>query len=362
MGTYPKTRFLTNDEITRKKWSKELFRVVLPEVEYNYLVGTGADAVIQMRTELGKGEGDVVKFDIRLPLSQEGIVGYSTVEGNEERMAFRQFDMTIEELNLAVDTGGRMEQQRMPYNLVSEGKDALKERWGEILSSCAVNCLVGNSSFTVNGQTFAQACTEPTVGKFVAVNQEYGTAVATAEAALTSADIIDLTFLDRMKQLAEVPYSDSDFRLRAPMVRGGKKYWWVIMHNYAFDMLRKNTNIGQWGDLARSAQKLQVPMAEIEYNGMLITKSERIPLMRATGNGGIYRCVLLGAQAATWAWGGAGESKGTVMNFVPYTKDAKRFLMLRGGGIFGFKKVYFDRSGNRDYGVITGSGYAEKIQ
>ena len=54
----PKTQFTTNDSLTRKKWARDLFRYILPAVEYNYLVGTGNDSVVQMRTELAKGEGD----------------------------------------------------------------------------------------------------------------------------------------------------------------------------------------------------------------------------------------------------------------------------------------------------------------
>ena len=131
--------------------------------------------------------------------------------------------------------------------------------------------------------------------------------------------------------------------------------------------MRKNTNVAQWGDLVRAAGKLAEPNVEIEYNGMMIIKSERMPKMVDLGNNeGIFRTVLLGAQAATWAWGGAGESKSTVMAFVPYTRDADRFAMVRGGGIFGCKKVGFslEKGGSTyiDYGVYTASTYGAPIK
>ena len=93
--TAPKTVFLTNDNLTRKRWAKDLFKIILPAVEFNYLVGKGTDAIVQSRTELGKGEGDTITFGIRLPLTGEGIVGNATVEGNEEKLSFKDFDMTI---------------------------------------------------------------------------------------------------------------------------------------------------------------------------------------------------------------------------------------------------------------------------
>lgn len=346
------TRILTNDNLTRKRWAKDLFSVVLPNVEFDSLIGTGSDAIIQMRTELGKGEGDQLTFGIRLPLIGEGTVGHDKVEGNEESLRFRDFKMTIEELNHAVDTGGKMEEQRIPYNLMQEGKDGLAEWWPDKLSNYVINVLAGNSGFRIAGKVFADAIEEPDSDHFV-------TPGGAAETALTSSDTMDLLFLDKMKQMAEIgdPYNGI-YKLR-PLIKNGKKYYKVLMHNYVFDQLSRNTNTAQWGDLCRAANKLQEPAVEIEYNGMLVIKTERAPKMVDLGsNSGIFRTMLLGSQAACFGWGGAGESKSSVMSFVPYTRDAERFLMIRGGGIFGCKKTRFD---SKDYGVIVGSTYGAPI-
>jgi len=348
--TAPKTVFLTNDNLTRKRWAKDLFKIILPAVEFNYLVGKGTDAIVQSRTELGKGEGDTITFGIRLPLTGEGIVGNATVEGNEEKLSFKDFSMTIEELNHAVDTGGRMEEQRVPYDLMAEGRNALGDWWSDKLSDYVIATLCGDSTYKIAGSTFAQACVEPDTGHLVLVND-------VAEASMTSADTLDLSFLDRLKQRAEMP-ATSCYKVR-PFNKGGKNYYRVILHNYVFDALRRNTNVGEWGDLLRAANKLQMPQVEIEYNGMMISKSERIRMVQgAASTGGVYRNILLGAQAACWAWGGAGESKSSVMAFVPYERDAKRFVMIRGGGIMGVKKTTFD---SKDYGVITGSSWGAPL-
>jgi N4-gp56 family major capsid protein len=341
--------FLTSDNLTRKRWAKELFHVILPAVEFNDLIGTDTNAIIQMRTELGKGEGDTLTFGIRLPLLQTGIVGADTVEGNEEKLRKRDFKTTIEELNFAVDTGGKMDQQRVPYNLVQEGKDGLQEKWASHLSDYVMATLCGDSSYLVSGKTFAQACEEPDTGHILRVND------AATDAALVATDILDLHMLDRMKQLAKLPTGTNCYKVR-PLIIGGKEYYRVILHDYVYDNLRKQYNVGDWGDLQRNAKTLQVPNVEIEYNGMLVSKSERV--RKSPTNANAYRNVLLGAQAAVFAWGGAGESKSSVMSFVPYTKDAERFLMIRGGGIFGCKKTRFD---SVDFGVIVGSSYATAL-
>jgi len=354
MATTPKTQFQTNDNLTRKKWAKDLFRIILPAVEYSYLVGKGTDSMVQLRTELGKGEGDQITFGIRLPLKGEGIVGRKTVEGNEEKLIFKDFKMTIEELNHAVDTGGKMEEQRIPWDLMKEGRDGLSDWWAAKLSEAIIATLCGDTSYRIAGEVFAQACEDPDAGHWMVMNSTAATAanLATAEAAVTSADVLDLHMLDRMKQRAELPATGC-YKVR-PLVLKGKNYFRVILHNFVFDQLRQNMNVGQWGDLLRNANKLQIPNVEIEYNGMLVTKSERI----RTVTTGVYRNVLLGCQAACWAWGGAGESKSTVMVFVPYEKDAKRYVMIRGGGIWGVKKTRFE---SKDYGIITGTSYGASL-
>lgn len=355
------TRFLTNDALTRKRWAKDLFSVVLPSIEFNGLVGTGSDSIIQIKTELGKGEGDQITFGIRLPLVADGIIGDKKIEGTEESLRFRDFKMTVEEVNKAVDTGGKMDEQRIPYNLLQEGKDGLQEWWQQFLSDYVINVLCGNSSYRHDGEVIGDAITEPDADHFV-------TPGGVAEGNLDSSHIIDLSFLDKMKQMAEIGDPKAGiFKLR-PIIKGGKKYFRVIMHNFVFDSLRQNTNVGQWGDLLRAAGKYGDPQVEIEYNGLLIQKSERNPLMRtidASTKAGIYRTVLLGTQAGCFAWGGAGESKSSVMSFVPYERDAKRFLMVRGGGILGCKKTGFpvSKGGNdyKDYGIITASSFGAPL-
>ena len=187
--------FLTNDPLTRKKWAKDLFPLVLKNIEGNELIGSSADSIIQMRTELAKGEGDQITFGIRLPLTQEGIVGDDTVEGNEEKLRFRNFKMTIEELNLAVDTGGKMDEQRIPYDLMQEGKDGLQYRWSDILSDQIFAHLCGDSTYKIAGKVFAQAPLEPDTNHIIVCND--GTATA-----LDSSHEAGLGFLDRMKQQA----------------------------------------------------------------------------------------------------------------------------------------------------------------
>jgi len=341
----PKTQLLTNDPLTRKRWARDLYKILPQAIEFNELIGSDKTAVVQQSLDLGKGEGDQMTFGIRLPLTGEGVVGDDTLEGNEEKMSFRNFKAGIEELNHAVDTGGKMEEQRIPYDLMMEAKDGLQEWWGNKLSDYMFAVLCGDTSFKINGKTFADAPTAASTNRVLRVND------VADDASMTSADVIDLGFLDRMKQKAELPVGTAKYRIR-PIMIGGKKYYRIILHNYCFDQLRTNMNAGQLGDILRNAQKLNIANVEYEYNGLLISKSERVRKSLTGTN--IYNNLLLGSQAAVCGWGGAGDSKSTAMVFKPYTRDAERYVMVRGGGILGIKKVIFD---DVDYGVMVGAGY-----
>lgn len=362
MSVY-KTKILTNDPLTRKKWAKDLYKVVLPEVEFNSLVGTGDTAIIQMKNDLAKGEGDEVTFGIRLPLIGDAIPGAETVEGNEEALRLRDFKITIAEVNKAVDTGGKMEEQRIPYNLMDEAKSALQDWWSQFLSDFVINYLVGNSSYLVGGVVHAQAPEEPDSKHWMFPNS------LTAESAISDSDIITLSMLSAMKQRATLMNKLGGFKIR-PLSINGKNYYRVLMHNYVFDALKNNMDTGEWADLQRNANKLGVPQVEIEWDGLLIQKTERIPCSRVISTNddgaklGVYRTVLLGCQAATFAWGGAGDSKSSVMSFVPYERDAKRFLMVRGGGILGMAKTRFrgEDGQKRDFGVVTASSYGAPME
>ncbi len=351
----PKTRFLTNNPLTRKKWARDLFPNVLKSIEFNELIGSGSDSIVQMRSELAKGEGDQITFGIRLPLQGEGIVGDNTVEGNEEKMRFRNFKMTVQELNHAVDTGGKMEEQRIPWSLMSEGKAGLQEWWGDKLSDYMFANLCSDTTFRIAGSVFANTILEADANHtLVAGGGTVGSLDVSHEA--------DLSFLDRMSQQARIPVDEeTGYRIR-PIRINGKSYFKVILHEFVFDRLRENMNAGEYGDMLRAAQKLAQPNVDFVYRDMMVCKSERI---RST-TPDEYRNVLLGAQSAVLGWGGAGDSKSTTMAFHPYTRDADRYAMIRGGGILGIKKTRFrtdqqDEATGEDYGSLVAHSFATRL-
>lgn len=354
----------STDPLTRKRWAKDLFKVLQKSFEFNSWIGTGEDSVIQMRTELGKGEGDEITFGILLDLVGAGTVGRDTLVGKAESLKFRDFKMQIEKMRKSVDVGTDIDEQRIPYNLMEKGKVGLNNWWAGWLSDYMFHALAGNSQMfdelpQLGGVAFAQQPVEPDAEHLMVVGGK-------TETTLTAADVVTLKFLDAVKQRAEIPSLEGvGFKIR-PIMIGGKPMFRVVLHNYVFDQLRRNTNVGEWGDMLRTAQKLQDPTVEIVYNNMMISKSERVYSRGAIGTGGrSYRNLFLGAQAGVMGWGGAGDTKSSVMSFHTEKLDHGSKTEVSGGGILGIAKTRFQKNGaapdHGDYGVITFPSYGAPI-
>jgi hypothetical protein len=280
-------------------------------------------------------------------------------------MRFRDFKLDVEKIRKSVDIGVDIDAQRVPFNLMEKGKTGLQNWWAGLLSDYMFHVLCGNSQMfdelpQLGGVNFGLQPVEPDADHLMVVG-------GATESTLTAADTVTLSFLDSVKQRAEIPAkADVGFKIR-PKIIGGKPMYRVILHNYVFDQLRRNTNVGEWGDMLRAAQKLQDPTVEIMYNGMMISKSERIYSRNTigAGNGRAYRNLFLGAQSAVVGWGGAGDTKSSVMSFHVEKLDHGAKTEVSGGGIFGMAKTRFQKNGSApdhgDYGVITFPSYGAPI-
>lgn len=353
----------TSDALTRKRWAKDLFLVVQKAFEFNSWIGTGDNAIIQSQSDLSKGMGDQLTFGILLDLTGAGTIGRDSIVGKAEGMVFRDFKLTVEKMRKSVDIGADIDAQRVPFDFMQKGKNGLQNWWSGFLSDYMFHVLSGNSQMVAEfpqlaNKAFGTVPTEPDADHLMVVGGD-------TEANLTPADTVTLATLDALKQRAEIP-SDANkgFKIR-PVNVGGKSMYRVVLHNYVFDQLRRNTNIGEWGDLLRNAQKLKDPTVEIEYNGMMVSKSERVYSRAAIGVGRSYRNLFLGAQAGVMGWGGAGDTKSSNMSFHTEILDHGAKTEVSGGGILGIAKTRFTKNGggpdHGDYGVITFPSFGKPI-
>jgi len=347
------TSYGVNDALAVKLWSKELAVEALKKTYFKDFIGSGASSLIQLKTETQKGAGDKVTFGLRMQASGAGVQGESVLEGNEESLTTYSDALYIDQLRHAHRTGGRISEQRVPFNLRQECKDSLSDWWAERLDTSFANQIAGNTGQTDTKYTGNQAAIAPSSTRIV-----YPNSARNSEATINSTDVFTLGMIDKAVEVA---------RTASPMVRplriSGSEYYVAFLHDYQVYDLRTNTSTGQWLDIQKAALmgngKEDNPIFKGslgEYNGVILYRWNRIPVApssAAAGAGKVRRAVLCGAQSMMLAFGqDNGPSKFT---WVEKLFDYDNQFGVAAGTIVGMKKTVFN---SVDFGTVLMPTYA----
>lgn len=354
------TNYGVNHPLAVKLWAKRLAVEALKSTWISKFTGEGSDSLIQIRTETNKGAGDKITCGLRVQLNGAGIQGDGTLEGNEEALTTYNDAITIDQLRHAVRTGGRMSQQRVPFDVREEALAGLKDWWAERMDTWAANVLAGNAAQTDVRYTGLQSATNPDADHLIVGGSE------TAETSLsaTTTHAIKLSDLDKAVAMAKTfgtqPDGSSDGNMPIRPVRiDGDEYFVVCLHPYAVLKLRQDTaTTGGWFDLNKAAisggKYADNPIFKGSlgiYNGCVLHEWSRLP---ASTKGADYRRgVFMGAQAAAMAFGQRDSLESP--NWFEELFDYGNQLGVAGGMISGMKKSVYN---SKDFGVITLAGWA----
>lgn len=343
------TDFPVNHPLAVKHWSNDLMKEALKRTVALPFIGKDANSIVQLKTELNKAAGDRVRFGIRQQLSGAGIQGDGTLEGNEEALETFSQDVFIDQLRHAVRSAGKMSEQRVPWSMRAEARDALADWWADRFDAWFFNQLCGNTAATDTRYTGLQSPVAPDADHIVYTG---GSTVETSYSA-TTVQRMSLTMIDYAVERAKM--AKNTMR----QVRDGA-YSLLVMFLHPFQVtdLRSNTATGQWADIQKAAMNggnvTKNPIftgALGMYNGVVLHESTRIPT--APTNGNVRRAVLLGAQAGVMAFG-RGYGKNT------YSWEEEMFdygnqLGVAAGSIAGMTKTRFNGS---DFASIVVPTYA----
>ena len=343
------TNFGVNDPLAVKLWAKKLMVEAIQQCWFRNFISLDGNNVIQQLDDAEKGAGDTVNYGLRMQLIGAGVQGDGVLEGQEEALTTFADKVLLDQLRHAVNVGGRMTQQRVPFELREEGRMGLQDWWANRLDTCFFNHLCGNTvqantAYTGNNATIAPS------------NIILPTGVAN-EASLGSSNTFNLNLIDFAVELA---YTVSPL-IRPIKIKGEEKYV-GFLHPFQVTDMRTSTSTGQWLDIEKAAatggEVSNNPIytgALGEYNGCILHKAYRItPAI----NSGAYlantaRAVLVGAQAGALAFG-RGESEET-FDWVEEMFDYGNMLGIAAGSIFGIKKAVFN---SKDFGTMNISTFA----
>lgn len=358
------TTYGVNDSLTNKLWARGLSVEALKATAIAPLIGEGSDSIIQLRNETQKSPGDSITYGLRMLLTGAGVTESQVLEGNEEALTTYSTSLLINELRHAVRVRnkGTIDQQRVGFNMRTEARDGLGDWFADRFSASFFNQVSGYTPQTDTKYTGLNAVVAHSSNRkvFAAAGASESN---TTDEGLESDDVFDLRYIDYAKELATTKVSGRP-PMRPVMINGRKKFV-IYIHPYQATDLRTSTDTGQWLDIQKAAmmggQTTNNPIytdALGEYHDVVIRVADDVTQGVNSSSGAaittVRRAVLLGAQAATIAYG-QGYSEGSAYKWREEEFDYGHELGVSAGTCFGLKKNVFN---SVDFGVVTVSTYA----
>jgi N4-gp56 family major capsid protein len=348
------TDFPLGDPLAVQRWSTSLAVEAAKKQYFAKFIGQGQDNLIVLKNELNKGAGEKVTVGLRMKLAEAGIEGDNVIEGHatgEEALSFFNDALFIDQLRKSTKSKGKMSEQRVPYNMRKEGRDALATWWAETMDENLIMYLSGargiDPSFKVAlGWTGRanNALTAPDAG-----HQMYAGA-ATGKADMVNTDLMTLMDIEKFSALAET----LDPMIQPMMINGEKKFV-CLMHTFQAFQLRTSVTTNDWLDIHkatdRGADAMVYKNALGEYADVILHKHRNVIGFDDYGVGvnlDARRALFMGAQAGIMAYGQGSSPQKYSWN--EDKDDRGNALAVTAGTIFGVKK---SRYNSKDFGVVA---------
>ncbi|MGL6015884.1 MAG: N4-gp56 family major capsid protein [Selenomonadaceae bacterium] len=197
--------------LVRKGWAKDTWMAALNNIYFNKFMGKDASSIIRIQDELNKEPGDNVTIPLLLKLAGAGVTGDSTLEGNEEALQYRDFNVQINQYRNAVLLSGRLEEQKSALKLRTDAKAALQNWLTEL----------------IDGMFFTALSANPTAGRKVFAGSN------TAEATIAEADKFTAALIGKAKRIAQM---DPTSKIQPVKVNGANHFVMIVDPYQARDL------------------------------------------------------------------------------------------------------------------------------
>lgn len=357
------TEFPLGDPLAVQRWSTSLAIEAAKMSYFSKFTGTDrTKSIIVTKTELSKAAGEKITIGLRQKLAADGIEGDNVIEGDavgEEALSFFNDYIFIDQRRKSTKSKGKMTEQRVPYVLRREGRDALAVWWSEAIDEDHFVYLSGARGIDTSFKT-ATTWTGRANNAIVVPDAAHliYSGDATSKADLDANDKISLHDIERLVAVAETT---------DPMIQGanigGENKFVLVMHTYqAFD-LRTSVTENDWLDIHKSTDRgkgaLMYKNALGEYADVILHKHRnciRFDDYGAGTNVEAARALFMGVQAGLIAYG-QGSSKNR-FSWNEDKDDRGNALAITAGQIYGVKRTIFDSA---TYGLIAVDSAAASV-
>lgn len=245
----------------------------------------GSGMPVIRKDELSRGPGDQINIDLVLALTGAGITGDTVaLEGNEEKLKFRQMPVTVAMLSHGV-RWTYLTEVEINHDMRMAAQRQLAKWLAGVLDDRLFAELSGNGTSVI-----------PTLNKWFA-------GAATSRNTIVDTNATGrptLASLTELKAYAQVTHKIEPIRMA-----NGEEVFGLAMHPYAVMQLKRDDS--SWAQAQRDARERGVnnPLftgAAGMWDGVIIYSSQRVPRSNNTQPIAVADNVFFGAQAMSRAW------------------------------------------------------------
>lgn len=353
--------------LTVEQWDEKFFVESLTENRFAGEMGSNELSVIQVKENLTKKKGDRVNFALVNKLSNDAVTGTATMEGNEEDVASRSFEVTIEKRRNAV----RVAEQDEQFSAIS-----LRDAARSVLQDWAqkdTEMLIIRALSSFNGTRYGSA-SEATKDAWLVDNadrvlfgalrsnnssNDHSASLANCD---TTNDKLNAAAVSKMKTIAETVANPLIRPIRSTASKG-RRYYIMYAHPFAFNDLKGDATITQ----AQREVNMQMENERLFEGGDLYWDGVIIKQIEQTNNNGTHEwdfgtvgassarvvgAYLCGAQAIATAY--ARRWRSQTEEFDYGDKYGVEISSLYGIAKMQFGSGSGDRDDLKDHGVVTG--------
>ena len=360
------TRAIAN--LTPEQWDDQFFTEYLTENRYAGEMGTSENNIVQVKENLTKKKGDRINFALVNKLTQNAVTGRGTMEGNEEDMATRSYELAVDKRRNAVRVA-EIDEQFSAISLREAGKFVLKE-WSlkdteRLISKALLN--IGGIDMTAEAigaagnQTALDAWLVDNTDRVWFGNNAYSanTDLSSGLATLTAGTAAELLTIDNIDAMKFIAMNKANPKIRPIRSESnGKHYYVMYAHPLAFRDLKKDAALRQ----AQREVSLEMENnrlfkgGDLLWNGVIIKEDHDFyDFATLTGLGDsstVVPAVLTGAQAVGAAYARRWRSKTEEFDYGD--KHGVEISAIYGIGKMVFGSGEGDRDDLKDHGIITG--------
>lgn len=335
-------------DLVLKSWAKKTWEAGIKESYFSKFMGRDAKSIIHVKEDLSRGKGTSINIPLLMPLVGAGIIDDNLLEGNEEPLVYREFDVFLHQIRHAVRLQGRFMEKKVQQNLREDARSALSEWLAGYIDRSIFAVLTGtlppfakDSAGNQDATKFPWTVESPSSDRLVYAGGK------TRQAQITPADKFEPALIGKAKRLAR---ADESTAIRPVRVNGHETYVMVIDQWQARDLKQNEDWIRAQESANIRGEKNPIFSGALGiWDGVVIHECNRVPRLNV-GVDGTYvgRALFLGAQACVFA-------EGEAPRWVQKNFDYENQFGVSISRMFGLKKARFNFYGDHatDFGVIN---------